>query len=47
MPVQGEDHDPKMPYQLPFPKDAQQEIVIPDAVFGLGLSVRDERDGEL
>ena len=22
----------KMPYQLPFPKDAQEEIVIPNAV---------------
>ena len=32
MPVQGEDHYSRMPYQLPFPKDAQEEIVIPDAV---------------
>ncbi len=32
MPVQGSDADPLMPYQLPFPKDAQEEIVIPDAI---------------
>ncbi|PSL21157.1 2,4'-dihydroxyacetophenone dioxygenase family protein [Shimia abyssi] len=32
MPVQGQDHDPRMPYQLPFPQDAQEEIVIPEAV---------------
>ena len=32
MPVQGKDQDPKTPYQLPFPPDAQDEIVIPDAI---------------
>lgn len=32
MPIQKSDADPLMPYQLPFPKDAQEEIVIPDAV---------------
>jgi quercetin dioxygenase-like cupin family protein len=32
MPVQGQDEDPRMPYQLPFPKDAQEEIVIPEAI---------------
>lgn len=31
MPLQGDDHDPRMPYQLPFPAEAQDEIVIPDA----------------
>lgn len=31
MPVQGTDTDPRMPYQLPFPRDAQEEIVIPNA----------------
>ncbi|MBE1283460.1 MAG: cupin [Rhodobacteraceae bacterium] len=32
MPVQGTDEDPRMPYQLPFPTDAQDEIVIPQAI---------------
>lgn len=32
MPVQGTDEDPRMPYQLPFPPDAQDEIVIPQAI---------------
>ena len=31
MPLEQDDHDPRMPYQLPFPADAQDEIVIPDA----------------
>ena len=31
MPVTKPDADPRMPYQLPFPKDAQEEIVIPNA----------------
>ncbi|UOM34504.1 2,4'-dihydroxyacetophenone dioxygenase family protein [Acuticoccus sp. I52.16.1] len=31
MPVQTEEKDKRVPYQLPFPKDAQTEIVIPDA----------------
>ena len=26
------DDNARMPYQLPFPKDAQEEIVIPNAV---------------
>lgn len=34
MPVQGDDTDPLMPYQLPFPGDAQEEIVIPRAIAG-------------
>ncbi len=32
MPLEGSDHDPRMPYQLPFPKDALQEIVVPKAI---------------
>ncbi|WMS40775.1 2,4'-dihydroxyacetophenone dioxygenase family protein [Acuticoccus sp. MNP-M23] len=32
MPVQTEEKDKRVPYQLPFPKDAQTEIVIPDAI---------------
>ena len=32
MPVQGTDADPRTPYQLPFPRDAQDEIVVPDAI---------------
>ena len=32
MPLESEDHDPMMPYQLPFPKDAQDEIVVPSAI---------------
>jgi quercetin dioxygenase-like cupin family protein len=32
MPLEGSDNDPRMPYQLPFPTDALQEIVVPDAV---------------
>ena len=32
MPLQDDDSDPRTPYQLPFPPDALQEIVVPDAV---------------
>lgn len=32
MPVETSDTDPRTPYQLPFPQDAQDEIVIPDAI---------------
>lgn len=32
MPVETKEHDPRMPYQLPFPRDAQDEIVIPRAI---------------
>ncbi|MBO6508205.1 MAG: cupin, partial [Roseibium sp.] len=32
MPLQSDDGNPMQPYQLPFPKDAQEEIVIPDAI---------------
>lgn len=32
MPVERSEQDPLTPYQLPFPEDAQDEIVIPDAV---------------
>lgn len=32
MPIQGQDNDPRMPYQLPFPPDAQSEIVVPDGI---------------
>lgn len=32
MPLQDSDEDPRTPYQLPFPPDALDEIVIPDAV---------------
>ena len=32
MPLQSDDANPMTPYQLPFPADAQDEIVIPDAV---------------
>ena len=32
MPLQKSDHDPRMPYQLPFPKDALEEIVVPNAI---------------
>lgn len=32
MPIQDDTYDPKMPYQLPFPDDALEDIVIPDAV---------------
>ena len=32
MPLEAGDDDPRTPYQLPFPPDAQDEIVIPDAV---------------
>ena len=32
MPLQAKDEDPRTPYQLPFPPDAQDEIVIPDAI---------------
>lgn len=32
MPVEQGDIDPRTPYQLPFPKDALQEIVVPDAI---------------
>ena len=34
MPLESSEYDPRTPYQLPFPKDAQEEIVIPDAVAG-------------
>ena len=32
MPVEDSETDPRMPYQLPFPKEAQEEIVIPGAI---------------
>jgi len=32
MPVEAEEKDKRVPYQLPFPKDAQTEIVIPEAI---------------
>jgi len=32
MPIQTDEKDKRVPYQLPFPKDAQTEIVIPDAI---------------
>lgn len=32
MPLQDADIDPRTPYQLPFPKDALEEIVIPQAM---------------
>lgn len=32
MTLEGTDADPRMPYQLPFPQDAQTEIVIPNAI---------------
>ena len=32
MPVDNKDDDARMPYQLPFPKEALPEIVIPDAI---------------
>ena len=32
MPPTADDTDPRMPYQLPFPPDAQEEIVIADVV---------------
>ena len=32
MSVEAKDHDPRMPYQLPFPADALEEIVIPKAI---------------
>jgi 2,4'-dihydroxyacetophenone dioxygenase len=32
MPVEAPEADPRMPYQLPFPKDAQEEIVVPQAI---------------
>jgi quercetin dioxygenase-like cupin family protein len=32
MPLEETDDDPRTPYQLPFPPDAQEEIVIPDAI---------------
>ena len=32
MPRQPTEHDPRTPYQLPFPKEALDEIVIADAV---------------
>jgi 2,4'-dihydroxyacetophenone dioxygenase len=32
MPLDRADNDPRMPYQLPFRKDALTEIVIPDAI---------------
>ena len=32
MPIQDDTYDPKMPYQLRFPDDALEDIVIPDAV---------------
>ena len=31
MPVTQTDHDPMTPYQLPFPKEAQSNIVVPQA----------------
>jgi quercetin dioxygenase-like cupin family protein len=32
MPLQAKDNDPRTPYQLPFPAEALDEIVIPDAI---------------
>ena len=32
MPLQKTDQDPMTPYQLPFPKDALEEIVVPNAI---------------
>ena len=32
MPLDGEDKDPRVPYQLPFPVDALTEIVVPDGI---------------
>ena len=32
MPIKDPDHDPRTPYQLPFPQDALTEIVVPKAV---------------
>lgn len=32
MPLEARDQDPMTPYQLPFPRDAQEEIVIPEAI---------------
>ncbi|MEM9394564.1 MAG: 2,4'-dihydroxyacetophenone dioxygenase family protein [Pseudomonadota bacterium] len=32
MPLEAQDDNARMPYQLPFPQDAQEEIVIPEAV---------------
>ena len=32
MPLEADDANPMMPYQLPFPKEAQDEIVIPEAI---------------
>ncbi|WPZ33993.1 2,4'-dihydroxyacetophenone dioxygenase family protein [Thalassobaculum sp. OXR-137] len=32
MPLEAPDKDPMVPYQLPFPKEAQQEIVVPNAI---------------
>lgn len=32
MPLEETDADAKTPYQLPFPKDALEEIVIPHAI---------------
>ncbi|MEM1315632.1 MAG: cupin, partial [Pseudomonadota bacterium] len=32
MPLADIDENPKVPYQLPMPPDAQPEIVVPDAL---------------
>lgn len=32
MPIEEPDKEARTPYQLPFPQDAQDEIVIPDAI---------------
>lgn len=32
MPIEKTNHDPMMPYQLPFPADALSEIVVPRAI---------------
>lgn len=32
MPLEADDENPMTPYQLPFPKDAQEEIVVPSAI---------------
>ena len=32
MPLHAPDNDPRVPYQLPFPPDALEEIVIPKAI---------------
>lgn len=32
MPLQKTDQEPMTPYQLPFPKDALEEIVVPNAI---------------